>query len=266
MKIAIGVPHTGDIPGPFFDTFASLSRPANTGLIRVDNKPIDLARNMIAQTALADPDVTHLFFMDVDMQFHKDALYRLMERDKPVIGGTYFARTMTPTPHVYEFHHEDIDGVCPLGKIHTEDQGRWYRPMARELAAFMKRHPEYESEPACTVLPMTADTLVECDALGTGSMLIKREVLEAVGYPYFKRHETTAGGEDFFFCERAKAEGYSVWGDFSVQSTHEYRYLWMARDDFSRVFHLGQPDEHNFDEQMMLNPSPPAVTEMSQAG
>lgn len=265
IKVVIGVPHVGDIPGYFFDTFLSLSRTANTGVVRVPNKPIDIARNMVIKDALSDPDVTHVFFMDVDMQFHPETIARLLERDKPVIGGTYFQRTMTPTPHIYQFHHEDIDGVCPLGKEHEEEQGRWYRPLAKEFASFFKRHPEYEEMPGATVLPMTPDTLVEADALGTGCMLIKREVLEAVGYPWFKCHEGTPGGEDFYFCERAKEHGYGVWGDFSVQCNHEFRFLWMARDDFARVFHIGKEDEHDFESPTLVNVTVASVSE-SEAG
>lgn len=264
VKVAIGIPHVGDIPGYFLDTFMALSRAADTPVIRVDNKPIDFARNMIVEAALADPDVTHLFFMDVDMQFPTDALFRLIQRDKPVVAGTYFARTMTPTPHIYEFHHQDEDGICPLGQVHEFEQGRWYRPYAKEFAAFMKRHTEYEELPGATVLPMTPDTLIEADALGTGCMLIKREVLEAVGYPWFKCHDKSPGGEDFYFCERAKEAGFSVWGDFSVQCHHEYRFLWMGRDDFARVFHVGKEDEHDWDKAMLMNVTT-AVANVSEA-
>jgi glycosyltransferase involved in cell wall biosynthesis len=254
IKVAIGIPHAGDIKGYFFDTFLSLSRPANTPLVRVENKPIDLARNMIVEAALEDPDVTHLFFMDADMQFPTDAMFRLVQRDKDVIGGTYFARTENPVPHIYKFHHEDgEDGTCPLGWPHSGGEwGKWYLPQAKQFARFMKRHKKYAKLESPIVLPPTADTLIEADALGTGCMLIKREVLETVGSPWFKCHDGSAGGEDFYFCEKAKEAGFEVWGDFSVQCNHEYKHVWMEREDFVRRFRVGTKDEYDWDGQPVI--------------
>jgi hypothetical protein len=248
IKIAIGVPHTGDIPGYFFDTVLALSAPKGSFVTRAQNKPVDVARNMIVETALADPDVTHLFFMDADMIFHPDTALRLVQRDKDVIGGTYFARTEDSVPHIYRFHHEDNDdGSCPFNMVHEEGiGGRWYLPVHLEFARFMKRHKRYAKLPAVTLFPDTKDTLVKADALGSGCMMVKREVLERVGFPWFKCHDMTAGGEDFFFCERAKQEGFEVWGDFSVQAGHEFRHAWIERNDFMRRFRIGQEDEYDF--------------------
>ena len=257
-KIAIGVPHKGPLEGYFVDTLLHLSKPDNTVMFRVADMAVDLARNLVVESALKDPDVTHVFFMDSDMQFHTDSLIRLVQRDKPVVGGIYFSRTETPVPHAYAFHHEDPEGEdCPLGFDHSEHQrGRWYRPLHKEFAAFVKRHPEYATEPMCAVLPQTPDTLVEADAMATGCLLIKRDVLEAVGYPWFRNHEHSAGGEDFFFCERARALGFPIYADFSVQCTHEYRYLFIARDNFVKCFGVGGPDEHDFERPLIVDAGP----------
>lgn len=265
----VGIPHIGDIRPYFFDTYIHLTRPPQTAVIRVADKPIDLARNMIVEAALADERMTHLFFMDSDMQFPRDALVRLIQQDKPVIAGTYFSRTSTPIPHAYHFHHQDNeDGSCPVNFEH--DAGTWYRPVVKEFAAFMKRHPDYADEPDVTVLPPTPDALLAVDALATGCMLIKREVLEAIAAahpedprPWFKCHRNTAGGEDFYFCEQAKAVGYQVWADFSVQCSHEFRPVWMVRSDFQRRFHVGGEDEYDWDRDMLVDASPGRPLEQS---
>lgn len=260
-KIAIGIPHVGDIKSYFFDTVMGLSKPANTAIIRVENKPIDLARNEIVEAALADPTVTHLFFMDADMQFPAEALQRLILDDKDVVGGIYFARTADPVPHAYNFHHQDNDdGSCPVGLTHSRGYGRWYQPLAKEFAAYMKRHPEYEDLPAMTILPSTPDALVRCATLATGCMLIKRGVLEAMEWPYFKCHERSAGGEDFYFCDKATALGFEVWADFALQCAHEFRWAWMDRFDFKERFRVGEADEHNFD--VIVDASPGAGSEI----
>lgn len=237
-NIAIGIPHIGDIRPYFFDTVLNLTRPPQCQIIRVDNKPVDIARNLIAATALADPEVTHLFFMDADMQFPAKALERLASRNLAIVGGMYHQRGGVPTPHAYHFHHEDApDGTCPVGAEHQgRDHGRWYRPLAAEYAAYLRAHPEYAEEPATTVLPDTPDALARCDALATGCLLIRRDALQAVwdatgGRP-FRCHEDTGGGEDFYFCEQALALGFEIWADLSVQCAHEFRYAWMDRSDF----------------------------------
>lgn len=257
-KIAIGVPHLGPIRPYFFDTMVNLSIPGReqTYLVRVEDKPIDIARNMIVETALADPKTTHVFFMDSDMQFPAHALLRLIRDAKPVVGGTYFARGGKPTPHAYRFHHEDEpDGTCPLGKDHQGDGGKWYAPLARDFAAWLRRNPSQAEYEAAAVLPATPDALVKCDAIATGAMLIERRVLEAIRdahpgerRPWFRSHLDTGGGEDFFFCEQARAAGFDVWVDFGVQCAHEFRHAWIDRSDFADFFKVGTDEEHDFGE------------------
>ncbi len=207
------------------------------------------------------------------MQFPRDALVRLIQEDKPVVAGTYFSRTSTPIPHAYHFHHKDEAGICPLGWAHEDGTGTWYRPVVKEFAAFMKRHPEYEEEqPGVAVLPWTPDALLTVDALATGCMLIKREVLAAIAAahpedkrPWFKCHENTAGGEDFYFCEQARQVGYEVWADFSVQCAHEFRPVFMERRDFKRRFNVGEENEYDWDRDLIVDASPGRPVESAPA-
>lgn len=260
VKVCIGIPHIGDIPPAFFDTFLSLSRAADTPVVRVPNKPIDLARNMICEAALEDPDVTHVFFMDVDMQFPPDALFRLVQRDKDVVGGTYMARAGVPYPHTYTFHHaDDLDGTCPLGADHKGTKGRWFRTQAKQLADFLRASNGFPDEPGAVLLPPTAGSLIEADALGAGCLLIKREVLEKVPRPWFRNHYGTAGGEDMYFCDRVKEAGFEIWGDWSVQCTHEFRYMWLDRADFMQRFQVGKEDEYDWDRDMIVDAAPQSV-------
>ncbi len=97
--VAIGVPHLGELPGYFVDSVLGLEKPKRAKLVRLEGKRVDDARNMIAESALADPGVTHLFFLDADLTVPSGALMRLLSRGKDVVGGLYFARTETPVPH-----------------------------------------------------------------------------------------------------------------------------------------------------------------------
>lgn len=266
LGIVIGIPHLKGLDGFFFDTMLALSRPqapvGEARMLRVENKPVDLARNMLVEAALSWPEMTHLLMVDSDMRIPEDALFRLIQDDKDIVSGTYFARSNPPIPHLYEFHHQDnLDGTCPLGRDHGDGVvGRWYRPYAKELSDFYTRHPEYDDSPETAVLPRTPDCLMPIDGAGAGILLIKRHVLEALEWPWFKCHERSAGGEDFYFLEKAKAAGFQAWGDLSVQCQHEYRGIFMDHKDFRDCFKLGTPEAATFEDPPIVDMYPqPAV-------
>jgi hypothetical protein len=65
--------------------------------------------------------------------------------------------------------------------------------------------------------------IVECDGLGAGCMMIKREILEKIVAPFadkIREDGTRAIGHDYFFCQKAKALGYKVWADWEILCDH----------------------------------------------
>lgn len=58
-------------------------------------------RNILASAALAQPDRTHLLFVDADMEFRPEALFRMLELARPVIGCIYPRRK--PTDSLRDF-------------------------------------------------------------------------------------------------------------------------------------------------------------------
>ncbi len=262
-RICLGIPHLGNLPGYFFDSFSALSKPEDTYALRVENKPVDVARNMIVEGMLAGTGegkaFTHLLFMDADMIFPTDALIRLVQSDKDVISGTYFMRQLPPSPHLYELHHVDNpDGTCPLAKegedgklyepAHKDGyRGHWYRPLNKDFLAYMRRHKDYNKLPGVTTFPHTPDALTRVAAFGAGCLLIKREVLEAMSWPWFKSHERSAGGEDFYFARQAAEAGFELWGNFAVQCKHEFKGEFIDREDWKHGFNIGKRNEHDFE-------------------
>jgi hypothetical protein len=51
--------------------------------------------------------------------------------------------------------------------------------------------------------------------IGQAGMLVKRHVLDAIGYPWFKAGQFDAGQltEDIYFCKELQDRGYTVWVD-----------------------------------------------------
>lgn len=221
VSVQLGIPHIRDLPGYFVDSLMTLIRPPGTGMLRVAGKPVDIARNKIVEQFLEGPG-THLFFMDTDMVFEPHTLNRLFAHGKPIVSGTYFARTDTPVPHVYEYARTDENRVA------------WYRSMAPEFRAWQALHPELAEEVNAGCFPYL-DGLTECDAVGGGCLLIAREVLEAIPAPWFECYDT-GGGEDFDFCGKAQAAGYKVYADFAIQADHYTDMVFTGRAEFNACF------------------------------
>ena len=73
--------------------------------------------------------------------------------------------------------------------------------------------------------PFGRDALTECDAIGTGCLLVRRRVFEdkdlkipfQAGYDQWGQMVLT---EDIRFCEKARRAGYKVYADFAQFADH----------------------------------------------
>lgn len=128
--------------------------------------------------------VDYVLFLDSDMQFPPFTLRRLLGHEKDIVGCTYVQR---------EEPHRTL--------------GKW-------------------AEGAV----LTTDQLHSVDALPAGCLLIKLSVFDGAVRPYFRTpaHEAQGDdpewfqGEDYYFCEQAKARGHEIWLDveLSMQLGH----------------------------------------------
>lgn len=242
-RVAVGVPHLGDLRGYFVDSLLSMRMPPGWNLIRVQDKPVDTARNLIVKTFMANPEYTHLFWMDSDMKFHPHTLVRLLAHNLPIVSGLYLARTDTPLPHIYDFSHE-AEGV------------RWYNSHCADYAEWLKCNPQQADYPNAHCFDPDPAALIECDAVGFGCVLIERKVFEAIEYPYFESDPETGGAEDFDFCEKAKAAGFQIFADMTVQADHESRLSFIGREEFNACWSIGTEDEADFSKPVQVEIAP----------
>ncbi|GAI70672.1 unnamed protein product, partial [marine sediment metagenome] len=61
------------------------------------------------------------------------------------------------------------------------------------------------------------DGLIKIGGAGAGFLLIKREVFEKIPYPWFSFEK---GGEDLYFSDKARGNGFETWCDMSVLLGH----------------------------------------------
>lgn len=134
-----------------------------------------------------------LFFIDDDMVFPPDTLDILIKQDKDIIGPAYRAR-----------------------KIDSK------RTAALLEGGFIDLGGDVEEK---------YKTTFECAAKGTGVMLIKVEIFRKMDRPWFdfiydKEVGVCTKGEDYFFCEKARKIGHTVWCDPTIKIGHlgDYEY------------------------------------------
>lgn len=155
-------------------------------------------RCMAAQKAI-DMRLDYLLFVDADMVVEPQSLNKLLAHDLDVVGGLYVKK------------------------------GPPYWPVASKLGT----HGLYES-----LLQLPYGELIEVDGIGAGFLLINTRVLRAidkdpdVGWPWFcfypakrvdpetRKVRRRIGGEDYYFCEKAKKCGFKIWCDTGVSLGH----------------------------------------------
>jgi hypothetical protein len=174
---------------------------------------IHRARNELVAKFLATT-CTHLFFIDADVGFEAQEVFRLVAAGKDVIAGTY------PRKKIYWNNVRmalQVDPDAPDEVLEHAATRFSFKPVGG-----------FPSE--ITGAPF------ECEHVTTGFMCIRREVIEKlirgseyleynvpdaktdvrlVRYKIFDTAISTSTnellGEDYWFCERAREAGFKVW-------------------------------------------------------
>ncbi len=147
------------------------------------NKPITFNRNKIVKKFL-ESKMDYLLMLDGDC-IPPESILNLADYDKDIIGGL-----------CYGYMNKAIVPFC----------------MA------MNKKGRYDVKDA-----YDAEEVVECDAIGSGVMMIKREVLENIPFPFKNEYDPEGlkiKGLDFNFCERAKKKGYKVFCHTGFKCSH----------------------------------------------
>lgn len=155
-------------------------------------KPIDFLRNKIVKKFLLENMISknkydYLLFIDDDI-IPVDDILDMVELNKDIVSAVCFS-----------FQYDE--------------------PFALILD---KTNNPFISEGYVQSNKINKGKIIECDAVGCGCLLIKREVLEKIEKPFeFKFNEDgTTKGEDFNFCEKAKKLGYKIFVDTTKICSH----------------------------------------------
>jgi hypothetical protein len=136
-----------------------------------------LVRNGSCTLAM-ETGATHVLFIDDDMCVPADLVTKLLAHNKDIITPLFFRGGGDCAPLVF------------APGENGDSEPMWDHPPRQLFVA-------------------------PCGA-GTGVMLIKREVLEAVEPPWFIWPNDPERGMDLGFCARAREKGFAVWCDSSI--------------------------------------------------
>lgn len=177
---------------------------------------------------------SHLMFIDSDIDFNPMDVIALLALDKPIIGGPYPKKCVA---------WENVYDAARYGLVTPDDRGR----LADYAGDFV-----FNTVPGTSEIKL--DTAVEVLEIGTGFMLVKREVFTqfSEAYPqywYNPDHNRSAAfdgsrkifqyfqaeiepergrylSEDYWFCQKARQAGMGVWFAPWMKIKHHGTYIY----------------------------------------
>jgi hypothetical protein len=192
----------------------------------VSSSLVSCSRNDLAGEALRT-DCTHILWIDSDMRFPRNALVRLLNHRKAMVGINYSTRKV-----------DAIDYVAFKTKGLTNDT-----------------HVKLKTLPDSTGLETV-------DAIGFGMVLIETNVFRGVAYPAFDVHYDLDKkmwiGEDVDFCEKVRANGVEIFvdHDLSKECAHTGR-----MDFYTSMVEQAKAVDPGLITREVVDPSPPLILE-----
>jgi hypothetical protein len=193
---------------------------------------IQRGRNLLSANFLKS-EATHLMFIDADILFKPEDIFPMIAADKDIICGIYPKK---------EINWHTVRNAMNAGVPDSE--------LKFHTGAFVVNLKDYTPE-----VTVPVNEPVEIWNGGTGFMLIKREVMEAMGtqLPNYLNNvldmnNPTNGeriveffatmiepetelllSEDYYFCRKAREAGFSVWAAPWVELSHIGTYAFEGR-------------------------------------
>lgn len=171
----------------------ALTKPPGTGTMIITGTNIPRARNEAVRHLLSVSAFKWLLFIDDDQVYPPDSLARLLAVSQPIVGAI-------------------ITGKYPNAKGEYEP---WV--FAREDT------PEGKNLRRMAGYELVGSAVIPVAAVGTGFVLIRRKVFEAMSDPWFEFAHlggVDGTGEDIFFMLKAQEAGFNVCVDKSLRIGH----------------------------------------------
>lgn len=185
-KLLVAIPTLDFVHSAFVESLVKLQKRLSLECVDyevciISGTLVYVARDKLACEAI-NSDYTHVLWLDSDMVFQPDIYTDLLDTGKDFVTGIYHARRPGHQSCIFK-RCDDLD--------------------------HLERFQEYPRE------------TFEIGGCGFGCVLIKTEILKAVQYNYKTCFLPKAQfGEDIAFCNRARAMGFKIWCEPTVQCGH----------------------------------------------
>lgn len=184
---------------------------------------ITRARNILVQQFLSDPNATHLLFIDADIGFSPEQVLALLDADKDIAGAIYPLK---------QINWQRVQHYSGMGSVKPESS-------ALNYVVDLLNNDQ---------VPKPEDGFVRVRYIGTGFMMIRREVFTRMAehYPdihfsnvhvaaddglatqtncaYFDcvidKETGTYLSEDYTFCKRWTDMGGEIWANTRSKLSH----------------------------------------------
>tara|TARA_Y100000385_G_scaffold288180_1_gene354129 strand:- start:1295 stop:2002 length:708 start_codon:yes stop_codon:yes gene_type:complete len=213
---------------------------------------ISRARCHMVAYFMANPEATHMMFIDADINFDAIDILHMLQHDKDIIVGAY-PKKQLDWASIKDASERELD----IGTL-------------KDCAADYALNPDWDYNEENDTRKLHIDEgLVRLKDAATGFMLIKRSVIERMveAYPemhfnndlHFEEefakwtylffdcmHEPKTKrylSEDYAFCRRWQALGGEVWLDPLVKLDHVGHYTFNG--NISKMFYTSSPDIEN---------------------
>ena len=189
LNVLIAIPTAKNIETETFKSIYRLKIPdnVNTYFECFYGYNIDQVRNLIAYYTINN-NFDYVFCVDSDIVLPEDTLEKLLSHNLDIVTGVYIQRK---------------PDVC-IPEIYIKN--------------------EYGGVVNIDSNLLIEDKLMEIAGCGFGCVLIKRKVLEDIGYPQFEYHSSIdfkdTVSEDIDFCTKAINKGYKIFVDTSIKCEH----------------------------------------------
>jgi len=211
VKLAVAVPHRMGHCHIVLARTLTISDLTGVQTMIFYNSDTSIARNRNALVQIfLDHEFrgTHMLFLDTDIAVPRDGIRKLLEADKDIISGMYTEKS--PQCRIVARKR--------IGRYDYSEDTDW-----------LSKYPAASGGPIWIIKDELRDKVVECDATGAGCLLVKREVYEKIGYPWFfeefnpeaRRHDRKSMiSEDVGFFQKAAEAGYKAYLHTGVRCEH----------------------------------------------
>lgn len=205
IKVMVAIPCLNDVPTKFMMSLMALDhyriKGVDLNVVVVEDSMTYTARTELASQALNDK-YDFILWIDSDMLFPPDMLYKMLLAKKEMVTGLYFQRRGKHKPVIYKTNEiltEKVDDKLMRSEIYTD-------------------YPK--------------DQLFQVAACGFGAVLMHTEAIRRVarGFDGNVFDPLLGAGEDLSFCARYAAVGGEIWCDPTIKLGHIGRTVFTEED------------------------------------